>query len=124
MPPWIPPLLCYLLHESSGTPVPCNISALALCCSVDENAETLHSSRKAPCLRATNVPGSPRFDHGRCDTLRTAQRRQNPRLSGSKVCRLRAHRIVDASLSAPVEGGRHRRRIDRIRLFEHSHGEE
>lgn len=42
-------------------------------------------------------------------------------LGGNEVPLLRARRIVDAWLSTPFEGGRHRRRIDKIRRFEKAH---
>lgn len=45
-------------------------------------------------------------------------------LGGDEVPRLRARRIVDAWLSAPFEGGRHRRRVDKIRRFEKIHWKE
>jgi ribose 5-phosphate isomerase B len=45
-------------------------------------------------------------------------------LGGNEVSISRARRIVDAWLTAPFEGGRHRRRLDKIRRFEKSHWKE
>ena len=45
-------------------------------------------------------------------------------LGGNELPLSRARRIVDAWLSTPFEGGRHRRRIDKIRRFEKAHWKE
>lgn len=45
-------------------------------------------------------------------------------LGGNEVPLSRARRIVDAWLSTPFEGGRHRRRIDKISRFEKAHWKE
>jgi ribose 5-phosphate isomerase B len=45
-------------------------------------------------------------------------------LGGNEVPLSRALRIVDAWLSTPFEGGRHRRRIDKISRFEKAHWKE
>ncbi len=42
-------------------------------------------------------------------------------LGANDVPRARARRIVAAWLAAPFDGGRHRRRVDKIRRFERAH---
>lgn len=45
-------------------------------------------------------------------------------LGENEIPLLRARRIVDAWLSTSFEGGRHRRRVDKIRRFEKTHWKE
>ncbi|MGE5189371.1 MAG: RpiB/LacA/LacB family sugar-phosphate isomerase [Gemmatimonadota bacterium] len=45
-------------------------------------------------------------------------------LGANEIPRARARRIVAAWLSAPFDGGRHRRRVDKIRRFERAHWKE
>ncbi len=45
-------------------------------------------------------------------------------LGANEIPRSRARRIVAAWLAAPFDGGRHRRRIDKIRRFERIHWKE
>lgn len=42
-------------------------------------------------------------------------------LGANEIPRSRARRIVAAWLAAPFDGGRHRRRVDKIRRFERAH---
>jgi len=80
------------------------------------------SNGNPPSIQASNPP-----ERGR---TRVIPRRCNRRVIMALVASFgqvqysttsRARRIVDAWLSTPFEGGRHRRRIDKIRRFEKAH---